>query len=132
MIRQKTGLVIDSYFSGTKDKWILENVEGARDKAEKGELAFGTVDSWLVWKLTQGRTHITDVTNASRTMLYNINTLEWDNDMLELMDIPRSMLPEVRDSSEIYDTKHYFFCLQGAYRRNCGRSAGRDVRTDVR
>jgi glycerol kinase len=110
IIREKTGLVVDSYFSGTKVKWILENVEGARDKAEKGELAFGTVDSWLVWKLTQGRTHITDVTNASRTMLYNINTLEWDNDMLELMDIPRSMLPEVRDSSEIYDyTNTTFF-----------------------
>ncbi len=110
IIREKTGLVIDSYFSGTKVKWILENVEGARDKAEKGELAFGTVDSWLVWKLTQGRTHITDVTNASRTMLFNINTLEWDNDMLELMDIPRSMLPEVRDSSEIYDyTNTTFF-----------------------
>ncbi len=103
MIREKTGLVIDAYFSGTKVKWILDNVEGVRMKAEKGELAFGTVDSWLVWKLTRGRTHITDVTNASRTMLYNINTLDWDNDMLDLMGIPRSMLPEVRDSSEIYD-----------------------------
>ncbi len=99
MIREKTGLVIDAYFSGTKVKWILDNVQGAREKAEKGELAFGTVDSWLVWKLTQGRTHITDVTNASRTMLYNINSMDWDPDMLDLMDIPRSMLPEVRDSS---------------------------------
>ena len=103
MIREKTGLVIDAYFSGTKVKWILDNVDGASEKANKGELAFGTVDSWLVWKLTQGRTHITDVTNASRTMLFNIHTLEWDDDMLKLMNIPRSMLPEVRDSSEVYD-----------------------------
>ncbi len=103
MIREKSGLVIDAYFSGTKVKWILNNVEGAIEKAERGELAFGTVDSWLVWKLTQGRTHITDVTNASRTMLFNINTLEWDDELLDLFGIPRSMLPEVRDSSEIYD-----------------------------
>ena len=109
MIRKKTGLVIDAYFSGTKLKWILDNVEGAREKAQKGELAFGTVDSWLVWKLTQGRTHITDVTNASRTMLYNINTLDWDDNMLELMDIPRSILPEVRDSSEVYDHSNTTF-----------------------
>jgi glycerol kinase len=109
MIREKTGLVIDSYFSGTKIKWILDNIEGARAKAEKGELAFGTVDSWLIWKLTQGRTHITDVTNASRTMLYNINTLEWDDEMLDLLEIPRSMLPVVKDSSEIYDTTNTTF-----------------------
>jgi glycerol kinase len=103
VIREKTGLVIDSYFSGTKIKWILDNVEGAREKARRGELAFGTVDSWLIWKLTQGRTHITDVTNASRTMLYNINKLEWDDEMLDLLDIPRSMLPGVKDSSQVYD-----------------------------
>jgi glycerol kinase len=109
MIREKTGLVIDSYFSGTKIKWILDNIEGARAKAERGELAFGTVDSWLVWKLTQGRTHITDVTNASRTMLYNINTLEWDDEMLDLLEIPHSMLPQVKDSSEIYDTTNTTF-----------------------
>lgn len=109
MIREKTGLVIDSYFSGTKIKWILDNIEGARAKAEKGELAFGTVDSWLIWKLTQGRTHVTDVTNASRTMLYNINTLEWDDEMLDLLEIPRSMLPVVKDSSEIYDTTNTTF-----------------------
>lgn len=109
MIREKTGLVIDAYFSGTKVKWILDNVKGAREKAEKGELAFGTVDSWLVWKLTQGRTHITDVTNASRTMLFNINSMDWDTEMLELMDIPRSMLPEVKDSSEIYDYSNTTF-----------------------
>lgn len=101
-IREKTGLVIDAYFSGTKVKWILDNVEGARERAEKGELAFGTIDSWLVWNLTEGKVHITDVTNASRTMLFNINTLEWDHELLELMDIPASMLPEVKSSSEVY------------------------------
>jgi glycerol kinase len=110
MIRDKTGLVIDAYFSGTKIRWILDNVDGARKKANRGELAFGTVDSWLVWKLTEGRTHVTDVTNASRTMLFNINTLKWDDEMLELMDIPRSMLPVVKDSSGIYDyTNTTFF-----------------------
>ena len=102
-IREKTGLVIDAYFSGTKIKWILDHVEGAREKAEKGELAFGTVDTWLVWKLTGGRTHVTDVSNASRTMLFNINTLSWDQEMLDLMGIPASMLPRVASSSEIYD-----------------------------
>ena len=102
MIQDKTGLVIDSYFSGTKVKWILDNVEGAREKAEKGDLAFGTIDSWLIWNFTQGELHITDVTNASRTMLFNINTMEWDKDLLELMDIPENMLPEVRQSSEEY------------------------------
>jgi len=109
-IREKTGLVIDAYFSGTKVKWILDNVEGAREKAERGELAFGTVDSWLIWKLTQGRTHITDVTNASRTMLYNIKKLEWDDEMLRLMNIPISMMPRVCSSSEVYDhTNTTFF-----------------------
>ena len=102
MIRQKTGLIIDAYFSGTKIKWILDNVPGARKLAEDGKLRFGTVDSWLVWQLTKGEVHITDVTNASRTMLFNINTLEWDKDLLELLDIPASMLPEVKSSSEIY------------------------------
>ncbi|WGE59612.1 glycerol kinase GlpK [Actinobacillus equuli] len=101
-IRKTTGLVVDPYFSGTKVKWILDNVEGAREKAERGELLFGTVDTWLVWKLTQGRTHVTDYTNASRTMLFNIHTKQWDDKMLELLDIPRSMLPEVKNSSEIY------------------------------
>ncbi len=108
-IREKTGLVIDAYFSGTKVKWILDHVEGAREKAEKGELAFGTVDSWLVWKLTQGRTHITDITNASRTMLFNINILDWDDEMLKLMGIPKSMLPRVASSSEIYDNTNTTF-----------------------
>ncbi len=101
-IRKKTGLVTDAYFSGTKVKWILDHVDGARKKAERGELCFGTVDSWLVWKLTKGKVHVTDVSNASRTLLYNIHTLEWDQDLLELFKIPSSMLPEVRSSSEVY------------------------------
>lgn len=102
MIREKTGLVIDAYFSGTKVKWILDNVAGAREKAEKGELCFGTIDSWLVWKFTRGHMHITDVTNASRTLLFNIHTMQWDQELLDLLTIPASMLPEVKQSSEIY------------------------------
>ncbi len=101
-VRTKTGLLIDAYFSASKINWILRHVEGARDKAAKGELAFGTVDTWLVWNLTGGEKHITDVSNASRTMLYNINTLDWDDELLELFEIPKSMLPEVRSSSEVY------------------------------
>ncbi len=101
-IRENTGLVPDAYFSATKIKWILENVPGAREKAEAGELLFGTVDTWLVWKLTGGKVHVTDRTNASRTMLYNIRTLDWDEKLLQALDIPRCILPEVRDSSEIY------------------------------
>jgi glycerol kinase len=102
MIRQKTGLIIDSYFSATKIRWILENVPGARQKAKKGKLLFGTVDSWLIWKLSGGTTHVTDVSNASRTMLFDINTLEWDKTLLEIFDIPVSMLPEVKSSSEVF------------------------------
>ena len=98
----KTGLIIDAYFSATKIRWILENVEGARAKAEAGELAFGTVDSWLIWNLTAGKTHITDITNASRTMLFNIHSQEWDKELLELFDIPESMLPDVKSCSEVY------------------------------
>ncbi len=101
-INQTTGLVIDAYFSGTKIKWILDNVEGARDKAENGDLLFGTIDSWLIWKLTGGKTHITDYTNASRTMLFNIRKLEWDKQIMKVLDIPISMMPEVKNSSEIY------------------------------
>ncbi|MEX3956651.1 glycerol kinase GlpK [Trinickia sp. EG282A] len=101
-VRAKTGLPIDAYFSATKIRWILDNVEGAREKAKQGKLAFGTVDSWLVWNFTKQALHITDVTNASRTMLFNIHTLQWDGDLLEALDIPRSMLPEVRSSSEVY------------------------------
>ena len=102
IIRNKTGLIPDPYFSGTKIKWILDNVEGARERAKKGELAFGTVDSWLVWKLTGGAVHATDYTNASRTMLFNIHELEWDEELLALLDIPRSLLPSVEESSHIY------------------------------
>lgn len=113
MIRKKTGLMVDSYFSGTKIKWLLDNVEGARTKAEKGELAFGTIDSWLIWNLTEGELHITDVSNASRTMLFNINTMEWDDELLELMDIPKSMLPGVKPSSEEYGrTKTMLFASE--------------------
>lgn len=101
-IQQKTGLVIDAYFSGTKLKWILDNVTGAREKAVKGELAFGTIDSWLTWKLTNGEVHVTDVSNASRTMLYNIHSLEWDEELLKIFDIPASVLPQVKPSSKIY------------------------------
>lgn len=101
-IRERTGLIIDSYFSATKIKWILDNVPGARARAEAGELRFGTVDTWLVWNLTGGRVHITDVSNASRTMLFNIHSLEWDKDLLDLFGIPASMLPQVKSSSEVY------------------------------
>jgi len=101
-IREKTGLVVDAYFSGTKVKWILENVDGARSRAEKGELLFGTIDSWLVWKLTNGKVHITDYSNASRTMLFNIHKLEWDDEILKEFGIPKSMLPKVMPSSHIY------------------------------
>ncbi|WP_278973259.1 glycerol kinase GlpK [Peptostreptococcus anaerobius] len=101
-IKDKTGLVVDAYFSGTKIAWILDNVEGAREKAERGELLFGTVDTWLVWNLTRGKVHVTDYSNASRTMLYNIKELKWDDEILERLNIPKSMLPEVRNSSEVY------------------------------
>lgn len=100
--REKTGLVIDAYFSGTKLKWILDHVDGARDMAENGELLFGTVETWLIWKLTRGKVHITDYSNASRTMLFNIRTLEWDREILDEFDIPASMLPEVKSSSQVY------------------------------
>ena len=101
-IQQKTGLIIDAYFSATKLKWILDNVEGARTKAENGELAFGTIDSWLTWKLTNGEVHVTDVSNASRTMLFNIHSLQWDEELLKLFNIPAAVLPEVKPSSKIY------------------------------
>ncbi|GMN09898.1 glycerol kinase GlpK [Croceitalea sp. MTPC9] len=102
LIREKTGLVIDSYFSATKVKWILDNVDGARKRAEAGELAWGTIDSWLIWKMTQGNLHVTDVTNACRSLIFNINTMDWDDQLLELFTIPKSMLPEVKQSSEVY------------------------------
>ena len=102
LIRRKTGLIPDAYFSASKIKWILDNVDGARAKAERGELLFGTVDTWLVWKLTGGKVHATDKTNASRTMLYNIHTLEWDEELLEIFGVPKSMLPTVKSSGEVY------------------------------
>ncbi|MBM7865958.1 glycerol kinase GlpK [Heliobacterium gestii] len=109
--RTKTGLVVDAYFSGTKVKWILDNVEGAREKAEKGELLFGTMDTWLIWKLTAGKVHVTDYSNASRTLMYNIRELKWDAELLEALNVPASMLPEVKPSSEVYgctDTDLFF------------------------
>ncbi|MDO5101687.1 MAG: glycerol kinase GlpK [Lautropia sp.] len=102
MIREKTGLVVDAYFSATKLKWLLDNVPGARERAERGELCFGTIDTWLIWNFTRGKVHVTDVSNASRTMIYNIHTLDWDDELLKRFGIPRAMLPEVRSSSEIY------------------------------
>ncbi|GGH87486.1 glycerol kinase [Pullulanibacillus pueri] len=111
LIRSKTGLLIDPYFSGTKVKWILDNVEGAREKAENGDLLFGTIDTWLVWKLSGGAAHITDYSNASRTLMYNIYDLKWDDELLDILEVPKSMLPEVRQSSEIYGNTvpHHFF-----------------------
>lgn len=110
MIHEKTGLVIDAYFSATKVRWFLDNIEGAQEKADNGELLFGTIDSWLVWKLTDGQVHVTDYSNASRTMLYNIHKLEWDQEILDLLNIPSSMLPEVKSNSEVYGhTRSYHF-----------------------
>jgi len=111
LVREKTGLLIDAYFSATKVKWILDHVEGAKEKALNGELLFGTIDTWVIWKLTEGKVHVTDYSNASRTLLYNIYKLKWDKELLEIFDIPSSMLPEVRPSSEIYgkvSKKHFF------------------------
>nr|WP_068127817.1 glycerol kinase GlpK [Nosocomiicoccus ampullae] len=111
LFKDKTGLILDPYFSATKVRFILDNIEGAQEMAENGDLLFGTIDSWIVWKLTSGKTHITDVTNASRTMLFNIHTLKWDDEILEILNIPKKMLPEVKSSSEIYaytDTNHFF------------------------
>jgi len=107
MIREKTGLIVDAYFSASKVKWILDNVEGARAKAEKGELCFGTIDSWLVWNLTKGQIHVTDVSNASRTMLCNIHTQQWDGELEKIFDIPGNMLPQIRSSSEVYGTTQH-------------------------
>ena len=113
VFRDKTGLLIDAYFSGTKVKWILDNVEGAREKAERGELLFGTIDTWLIWKLSGGKAHVTDYSNASRTLMYNIYDLKWDEELLEILSVPASMLPEVRPSSEVYSETvdyHFFGC----------------------
>ena len=113
MVREKTGLVIDAYFSGTKVKWILDNVPGARNRAEAGELLMGTIDTWLIWKMSSGLLHITDVTNACRTLFLNLHTLEWDEEMLSLLDIPPSMLPEVKESSEVYGHTGGAFLSEG-------------------
>ncbi|WP_026688891.1 glycerol kinase GlpK [Alteribacter aurantiacus] len=110
-IREKTGLLVDPYFSGTKVKWILDHVEGARERAEKGELLFGTIDSWLIWKLSGGKAHVTDYSNASRTLMYNIHELKWDDELLSILGVPKAMLPEVKPSSEVYGTTvdYHFF-----------------------
>ncbi|MCF2132433.1 glycerol kinase GlpK, partial [Strepomyces sp. STD 3.1] len=108
--RDKTGLLIDAYFAGTKVKWILDNVDGAREKAENGELLFGTIDTWLIWKLSGGKAHVTDYSNASRTLMFNIYDLKWDEELLEILGVPASMLPEVKPSSEVYaETIDYHF-----------------------
>ncbi|GAA0121702.1 MAG: glycerol kinase GlpK [Clostridium argentinense] len=112
MFKEKTGLILDAYFSGTKIKWILDNVEGAREEAEKGNLLFGTIDTWLIWNLTKGKVHVTDYTNASRTLIFNIHELKWDEEILEILDIPKSMLPEVKPSSYVYG--HTDYSLFGA------------------
>ncbi|MDR2277634.1 glycerol kinase GlpK [Vagococcus fluvialis] len=110
MIHKKTGLVVDAYFSATKVRWILDNVEGAQERAERGELAFGTIDTWLLWKLTDGNVHVTDYSNAARTMMYNIMDLKWDDEILTLLNIPKSLLPEVKSNSEVYGhTQSYHF-----------------------
>ena len=111
MIHEKTGLIPDAYFSATKIRWILDHVPGAQERAEKGELLFGTIDTWLVWKLTGGKVHVTDYTNASRTMLFNITQLDWDNEILKLLNIPRQLLPEIRSNSEVYGTtaEYHFY-----------------------
>ncbi len=111
LFHEKTGLLLDPYFSGTKIQWLLDHIGGARAQAERGELAFGTIDSWLLWNLTRGKEHATDVSNASRTLLFNIHTLDWDDELLELLDIPRSMLPEVRPSSEVYGETNPYLCM---------------------
>lgn len=111
LFRNKTGLLIDSYFSGTKVKWILDNVEGAREKAENGDLLFGTIDTWIIWKLSGGKAHVTDYSNASRTLMYNIHKLEWDEELLDILGVPKAMLPTVCESSEVYthtEAKHFF------------------------
>ncbi|KJE28034.1 glycerol kinase GlpK [Geobacillus thermoleovorans] len=114
LFREKTGLLIDAYFSGTKVKWILDHVEGARERAERGELLFGTIDTWLIWKLSGGRAHVTDYSNASRTLMFNIHTLEWDDELLAILNVPKAMLPEVRPSSEVYakTVPYHFFGVE--------------------
>ena len=129
-IKEKTGLIPDAYFSGTKIKWILDHVDGARQQAVRGELLFGTIDTWLIWKLTGGKVHVTDYTNASRTMLFDIHKLEWDRKLISLMDIPIEMLPKVVPSSSIYgSTSSDVTETPVPISRRCRRSAGCAFRT---
>ena len=116
VFKQKTGLLIDAYFSGTKVKWILDHVEGAREKAERGELLFGTIDTWLIWNLSGGKAHVTDYSNASRTLMFNIYDLKWDEELLKILSIPPSMLPEVKSSSEIYTNTLGIIFLEKRFR----------------
>ncbi len=127
-LRDKTGLVTDAYFSGTKIAWLLENVPGARERAERGELACGTIDTWLIWQLTRGRVHATDVSNASRTLLFNLHTLAWDNEILNYFRIPASLLPEVKSSSEVFG-ETAVVRRSAAHRRGGGRPTGVAIRT---
>lgn len=132
MFRDKTGLLIDAYFSGTKVKWILDNVEGAREKAENGDLLFGTIDTWIIWKLTNGKVHVTDYSNASRTLMFNIYDLKWDEELLDILTVPASMLPEVRPSSEVYghtDADNLFG--RNSNRRYCGRPTSSIIRASL-
>ena len=124
-IRERTGLIVDAYFSATKIKWILDNVAGARKRAEKGKLMFGTVDSWLIWRLTRGEVHVTDVSNASRTMLFNIHTLQWDEDLLELFGIPASMMPQVKSSPTRYPSRASRATSRQRCSGRCASSPGR-------
>ena len=132
LFRKKTGLVVDAYFSGTKIKHLLDSFDGVRERAARGEVLFGTIDSFLIWRLTGGKVHVTDVSNASRTLLFNIHTLEWDDELLKLLDVPRAMMPEVKSSSEVYGhTDPKLFGARGADRGCRGRSAGGALRTGV-
>ena len=129
LVRERTGLVIDPYFSGTKIAWLLDNVPGARARAERGELAFGTVDTWLTWHLTGNRTHVTDVSNASRTLLFNIHTNDWDHELLQLLDVPRAILPDVHPSAHAFGmVPAGMFGEPLDHRRHRRRPAGGDVR----
>ena len=130
--RRKTGLVIDAYFSATKIKWILDNVPGAHERAEKGELLFGTVETWLIWKLTKGKAHVTDYSNAARTMLFNINTLEWDDEILQILDIPKAILPEAMPSSCVYGMAESGVSgRRDSHFRSGGRPIGSSFWTDL-
>ena len=123
--RERTGLILDAYFSATKIKWMLDHVAGAKEKAQNGKILFGTVETWLIWKLTKGKVHVTDYSNAARTMLFNIHTLKWDEEILKLLDIPACILPEVVPSSGVCGKDGCcVFRRRNSHRRRCGRSAG--------